>query len=137
MPYFGQEIFMVADEKGSISSEEYKTALKKCHRLAREEGIDKVMKENHLDAIIAPSGGPAWYSDYINGDHSTGGSSSPAAVAGYPNITVPAGYVFGLPVGISFFSKRFQEPTLLKLAYSFEQASRVRQPPKFLTTIKL
>ena len=137
MPYFGQEIFMMADEKGSISSEEYKTALKKCHRLAREEGIDKVMKENQLDAIIAPSGGPAWYSDYINGDHSTGGSSSPAAVAGYPNITVPAGYVFGLPVGISFFSKRFQEPTLLKLAYSFEQASRVRQPPKFLTTIKL
>ena len=126
----------MAEEKGPLSSEEYKSALEKCHKLAREEGIDKVMKENQLDAIIAPSGGPAWFIDYINGDHSTGGSSSPAAVAGYPNITVPAGYVFGLPVGISFFSRRFYEPTLLKLAYAFEQASKARQPPKFLTTIK-
>lgn len=136
MPYFGQEIFKMAEEKGPLSSDEYKSALEKCHKLAREEGIDKVMQENQLDAIIAPSGGPAWFIDYINGDHSTGGSSSPAAIAGYPNITIPAGYVFGLPVGISFFGQRFQEPTLLKLAYAFEQASKARQPPKFLNTIK-
>lgn len=136
MPYFGQEIFKIAKEKESFSSEEYKSALKKCHKLAREEGIDRVMQDNQLDAIIAPSGGPAWFIDYINGDHSTGGSSSPAAVAGYPNITVPAGYVYGLPVGISFFGQRLQEPTLLKLAYAFEQASKARQPPKFLNTVK-
>jgi len=136
MPYFGQEIFKMAEEKGPLSSNEYKSALKKCHKLAREEGIDKIIQENQLDAIIAPSGGPAWFIDYINGDHSTIGSSSPAAVAGYPNITVPAGYVSGLPIGISFFGQKFQEPTILKLAYAFEQASRIRQPPKFLPTIK-
>ena len=137
MPYFGQEIFKMAEEKGSLSEKEYLNALEKCHELSREEGIDKVMKENQLDAIVAPSGGPAWFTDLVNGDHSTGGSSSPAAVAGYPNITVPAGYVLGLPIGISFMGGKLQEPTLLKLAYAFEQASRVRQPPSYLNTIKL
>ena len=136
MPYFGQEIFKLAEKKGPLTSKEYKSALEKCQKLAREEGIDIIIQENQLDAIIAPSGGPAWLIDHINGDHSTGGSSSPAAVAGYPNITVPAGYVYGLPVGISFFGQNFQEPTLLKLAYAFEQASKARQPPKFLNTIK-
>ncbi len=137
MPYFSQEIFKMAEEKGPLSSEEYKTALEKCQKLAREEGIDKIIQENQLDAIVAPSGGPAWFIDYINGDHSTGGSSSPSAVAGYPNITVPAGYVFGLPVGISFIGGLFQEPILLKLAYAFEQAFKVRHPPKYLNTLKI
>jgi len=137
MPYFGQEIFKLAEEKGPLSSEEYKTALEKCQKLAREDGIDKVMQENQLDAIIAPSGGPAWLIDYKKGDRFTGESSSPAAVAGYPNITVPAGYVFGLPVGISFFAGIFQEPVLFKLAYAFEQASKVRQSPKYLDTLKI
>ncbi len=137
MPYFDQEIFKRAEEKGPLSSEEYKTALEKCQKLAREEGIDKVIQENQLDAIVAPSGGPAWFIDYINGDHSTGGSSSPSAVAGYPNITIPAGYVFGLPIGISFIGGLFQEPVLLKLAYAFEQASKVWQPPNYRKTLKI
>jgi len=135
MPYFGQEIFKMSEEKGPLSDEEYKTALEKCQRLSREEGIDKLINENQLDAIIAPSGGPAWIIDYINGDHSTGGSSSPSAVSGYSNITVPMGYIFGLPVGISFIGGLFQEPVLLKLAYAFEQATKIRKPPKFQKTI--
>jgi len=137
MPYFGQELFIMASEKGSITSDEYKKALNKCHRLARDEGINHILKEHQLDAILAPSGGAAWIIDYINGDHFTGGSSSIAAVAGYPNITVPAGYVFGLPVGISFFGDAFQEPKLLKIAYAFEQATKIRIPPKFLSKIEL
>ncbi len=137
MPYFGQEAFILATEKDSIESEEYKEALERCHCLTRDEGIDAVLKEHQLDAIIAPSGGAAWLIDYINGDHSTGGSSSAAAVSGYPNITVPAGYIHGLPVGISFFSGAFQEPKLLKIAYSFEQATKIRKPPEFLPTVEL
>lgn len=137
MPYFGQELFIMANEKGPITNSEYKEALKKCHRLAREEGIDTILNEQKLDAIVAPSGGVAWLIDYINGDHSTGGSSSVAAVAGYPNITVPAGYVYGLPVGISFFSGAFQEPKLLKIAYAFEQATNIRKPPKFLSKVEI
>jgi amidase len=137
MPYFGQELFTMANEKESITSNEYKEALEKCHRLAREEGIDAILKEHQLDAIVGPSGGAAWLIDYINGDHGTVGSSSAAAVAGYPNITVPAGYVYGLPVGISFFSSAFQEPKLLKIAYAFEQATKIRNPPKFLPKVEL
>ncbi len=137
MPYFDQELFLMATEKGSIENNEYKDALKQCHRLAREDGIDKVLREYQLDAIVAPSGGNAWLIDYINGDHSLGGSSSAAAVAGYPNITVPAGYIYGLPVGISFFSGPFQEPELLKIAYAFEQLTKVRKSPVFLPTVEL
>ena len=137
LPYFGQELFTMANEKGPITSDEYKEALEKCLRLARDEGIDAVLNEHKLDAIVAPSGGAAWLIDYINGDHGTVGSSSAAAVAGYPNITVPAGYVYGLPVGISFFSGAFEEPKLLKIAYAFEQATKIRRPPIFLPKVEL
>ncbi|MGH9942619.1 MAG: amidase [Pyrinomonadaceae bacterium] len=130
MPYFGQEILLMAEKKGPLTSRAYRQALAKNHRLARAEGIDAVMRRHRLDAIVAPTGGPPWMTDLINGDHFSGGSSTPAAVAGYPNITVPAGYVFDLPVGISFFGAAYTEPKLFKLAYAFEQATKLRQPPK-------
>jgi amidase len=131
MPYFGQEIFIKAQEKGPLTSKAYRLALSKNHRLSRTEGIDATMQKHKLDAIIAPTGGPAWPTDLINGDHFGGGSSSAAAVAGYPNITVPAGYVHGLPVGISFFGRAYSEPVLIKLAYAFEQATKFRRAPEF------
>jgi amidase len=109
-------------------------ALRKNHLLTRAQGIDAVMKKNRLDAMIAPTGGPPWPTDWANGDHFTGGYSSASAVAGYPHITVPAGYVFGLPVGISFFGGAFSEPKLIKVAYAFEQATKARRTPKFLPT---
>ncbi len=137
MPYFGQEIFLKAQEKGPLSDKAYQEALQTCQRLARVEGIDKVVAEHKLDAIVAPTGGPAWTTDLINGDHFGGGSSSAAAVSGYPNITVPAGFVFGLPVGMSFMGPAFSEPTLLRLAYGFEQATRVRRAPRLLATADL
>jgi amidase len=137
MPYFGQDVFLKAEAKGPLTTKDYQDALAKNHRLARTEGIDQVMDKFHLDAIIAPTGSPAWLTDLVDGDHSSGGSSSPAAVAGYPNINVPAGFVFGLPVGISFFGRAWSEPTLIKLAYSFEQATKFRQPPHFLPTAPL
>jgi amidase len=137
MPYFGQDLMYKAQEKGPLTETEYLEALEKNHRLSRDEGIDAILTEHKLDAIIAPSGGPAWMIDYVNGDHHSGGSSAPAAVAGYPNITVPAGFVFGLPIGISFFSGAYQEPTLIKLAFAFEQATKIRQKPKFLPTSDL
>ncbi|HEX8707486.1 MAG TPA: amidase family protein, partial [Pyrinomonadaceae bacterium] len=132
MPYFGQEIFIRAEAKGPLSNRDYQEALKKNLRLSRTEGIDAVMTKHRLDAIIAPTGGPPWTNDLVNGDHFSGSSSTPAAVAGYPNINVPAGYIHGLPVGISFFGRAYSEPTLIKLAYGFEQATRFRRPPRFL-----
>jgi amidase len=137
MPYFGQEIFIRAEAKGPLTSRDYKLALAKNHRLSRAEGIDAVMIKHRLDALVAPTGGPPWPTDLINGDHFSGASSTPAAVAGYPNINVPAGYIFGLPVGISFFGRAYSEPTLIKLAYAFEQATNLRRPPKFLPTVDL
>lgn len=137
MPYFGQDIFVQAQEKGSLAEQEYRDALAKNQRLSRAEGVDAVLKEHRLDAILAPTGGPAWLTDLVVGDHFGGGSSRPAAVAGYPSVTVPAGYVFGLPVGISFIGTAWSEPALLKFAYAFEQATRVRRAPRFLPTVEL
>ncbi len=136
MPYFGQEHMLTAQEKGSLRDKNYREALAKNLLLTRKNGIDAVMKKYKLDAIIVPSGGPAWMIDLANGDAINWDmeSTSPAAVAGYPHITVPMGYVFGLPVGISFFAKAWQESTLIKLAYAFEQATQVRIAPKFLKT---
>lgn len=137
MPFFGQEIFLLAQEKGSLADEEYQKAAKTALNLAGKEGIDKLLQDHNLDTIIAPSGSPAWLTDLINGDHFTGGSSTIAAVAGYPSITVPAGYIHELPIGISFIGGAFKEGILLKIAYSFEQASKVRFSPKFLPTLTL
>lgn len=137
MQYFGQDLFIKAQEKGPLTSPKYLAALKKNHLLTRSQGIDLVLKQHRLDALIAPTGGPPWPTDLVNGDHFTGGYSSASAVAGYPHITVPAGYVFGLPVGISFFAGAYSEPGLLKIAYAFEQATKARRAPKFLTTANL
>ncbi|HYV10109.1 MAG TPA: amidase [Pyrinomonadaceae bacterium] len=136
MPYFGQDIMIKAEAKGPLTSKPYLGALRKNHLLTRAQGIDAVMKKNRLDALVAPTGGPSWPTDWINGDHFTGGYSSASAVAGYPHITVPAGYVFGLPVGISFFGGAYSEPRLIKIAYAFEQATKVRRPPQFLSTAR-
>jgi amidase len=140
LPYFGHERMEAALKKGPLTGKRYLNALAKNHRLSREEGIDAVTKEHKLDAIVCPSGGPAWMIDLINGDGIRSwdvDSTSYAAVAGYPHITVSAGYIFGLPVGLSFFAGAWQEPTLIRLAYAFEQATQVRVPPKFLLTADL
>ena len=137
MPYFGQDLFLKAQEKGPLTDKEYVAALAANHKLSREGGIDGVMDKFRLDAIVAPTGGPAWLIDLVDGDHAGGGSSNAAAVAGYPNINVPAGFIFGLPVGISFFGRAWSEPVLLKIAYGFEQLVKARQKPQFLEKVKI
>jgi amidase len=136
MPYFGQDLFQKAQAKGPLSDKDYTVALAANQALSRQHGIDGVMDKFHLDALVAPSGAPAWVTDLANGDHDVGGSSNAAAVAGYPNITVPAGFAFGLPVGISFFGRPWSESTLLRIAYGFEQLLKARKPPRFLDTIQ-
>jgi amidase len=140
LPYFGHERMEAALEKGPLTGKRYLNMLEKNHRLTREEGIDAVMREHKLDAIVCPSGGPAWMIDLVNGDGVRNwdmDSTSYAAMAGYPHITVPAGHIFGLPIGLSFFASAWQEPTLIRLAYAFEQATQVRVTPQFLPTADL
>ena len=137
MPFFGQELFEMAEKKGPLTSDEYRRALETCRRLSRAEGIDAALAQHRLDAIVAPTGDPAWTTDCLNGDHFTGGSSTPAAVAGYPSITVPAGTVFGMPVGISFIGGAWTDATLLRLAYAFERATLARRRPGFFASASL
>ncbi len=134
LPYFGQELLLMTQETTSLVDPLYLDALAENQRLSREEGIDAVMDTYHLDALVMPSGSPPWRIDLINGDHSTGSSSQPAALAGYPAISVPAGFTFELPVGITFIGRAYSEPTLIKLAYAFEQGTKVRHSPSYLPT---
>ena len=129
MPWFGQEIFIEAQKKGPLTDAAYQEARQKCIRLARAEGIDAVMEQHKLDALVTLTGGPAWFIDWVNGDSGGGGCSQPAAVAGYPHVTVPAGFIRGLPVGLSFFGRAWSEPRLLELAYAYEQATHARRDP--------
>jgi amidase len=135
MPYFGQELFEQAQAKGPLSTPGYRQALATCKRLARTQGLDAVFAKHRLDAIVAPTGNPAWPTDLVNGDHFTGSSSTPAAVAGYPSVSVPMGYAWGLPVNLSFIGRAWSEPTLIRLAYAFEQITMHRKAPRFLPTL--
>jgi amidase len=135
MPFFGQELFESAQKKGTLASAPYRAALARCRLLARAQGLDVVFKQHRLDALVAPTGSPAWTTDLVNGDHFTGASSTPAAVAGYPSITVPAGDAFGLPIGISFNGAAWSEPKLIALAYAYEQATKHRHPPTFKASV--
>ena len=137
LPYFGQEILELALNIGPITDDAYREALETSHRLSRTEGIDAVMDEYDLDALVAPTGSPAWPTDLVNGDHFLGASSSPAAMAGYPLVTVPAGYSYGLPVGLTFMGRAWSEPTLIGLAYAFEQATMHRRAPQFIPAPEL
>ena len=134
MPFFNQEIFEMAQKKGPLTDRAYQQALKQCRLMTQKQGIDAVADKNRLDAIVAPSNAPTWLIDTVNGDCGSGyvSSSSLAAVAGYPNISVPAGFARGLPIGISLFGKAFTEERLIEIAYSFEQATKARRLPKFL-----
>ncbi len=134
MPYFGQELFLQAQAKGPLTDRAYLDALGRNHARGREQGIDAALAKYHVDALVAPTASPAWKTDLVNGDHFLGASSGPAAIAGYPLISVPAGFAFGLPVGITFMGTAFSEPTLIKLAYGFEQVSKARRTPSFLPT---
>jgi amidase len=137
MPYFEQELMEQAQAKGDLTQKEYLDALTFNQRTSRTEGIDALLNQHQLDAIVGPTAGPAFVIDLVDGDGSGGGCSSPAAVAGYPHVTVPAGFDFGLPVGISFFGTAWTEPKLLRIAYAFEQARQARRPPRFLPTADL
>jgi amidase len=134
MPFFAQEHFEKAAEKGPLTDRAYLDALETCRRLSRDEGLDAVIDEHRLDAVVAPSNAPAWLTDYANGDHYVGGNSTPAAVAGYPNVTVPMGFAFDLPIGISFVGRPWSEGLLIRLASSFERSTVARRPPASVPT---
>jgi len=137
MPYFGQDQMLKAETKGDINSKAYADLVARLNRIARQDGIDAILSKRKLDALVAPTDGPAWLTDYVDGDHFTGGCSTPAAVAGYPHVTVPAGEVSGLPVGLSFFGAARSEAKLIRYAFAFEQATKARRAPKFLPSVKL
>jgi amidase len=137
MPFFGQETLLSAQKKGPLSAPGYRTALTTCRARSRVAGIDRVMTRLRLDALVAPTGSPAWLTDLVNGDHFLGASSTPAAVAGYPSITVPAGFVRGLPVGVSFMGRAWSEASLIQYAFAYEQATHHRKPPQLLPTVPL
>jgi amidase len=136
MPFFGQERLISSQSRGPLTDPAYVEAVNKIQRLTREEGIDALVREHRLDAIVAPTWGPAWLTDHVLGDGLDGGSSAgPAAIAGYPDITIPMGFLSGLPVGVSFFGPAWSEPKLLAIAYSYEQATQHRKPPELLPTL--
>jgi amidase len=135
MPFFAQELFMQAEAKGPLTDAEYLKARADCVRLSRQEGIDALLGKHKLDAIVTLTSGPAWFTDHVNGDRDTGGCTTPAAVAGYPHITVPGGFYSGLPIGLSFFGAAWSEPTLFKLAYGWEQQMNARRKPGFASSV--
>jgi len=135
MPFFGQDIMIKAQAKGPLTEKAYLDALANDQKLSREQGIDAAMDKNKLDALITPTGGPAWITDLITGDHFGGGYSTASAVAGYPHITVPAGFTHNLPVGLSFFGRAYSEAALIKIAYAYEQATKHRRAPTFIPTL--
>jgi len=136
MPYFKQSIFEASQKRGDLKSKEYRDALEMSRKLSRDEGIDAIMKKERLDAIVAHSNAPTWLIDTVNGDcfSSYIGSSTPAAVAGYPAVTVPAGYIKELPIGVTFMGGAWSEGTLIRLAYAYEQATKARRAPRYLVT---
>ncbi|MDQ6921122.1 MAG: amidase family protein, partial [Candidatus Dormibacteraeota bacterium] len=135
LKWFGQELFIQAQATTGLDDPKYLATLALSHRLSREEGIDAVLKQHNLDALVAPTGSPAWVTDLVDGDHFTTASSTPAAQAGYPLVSVPAGFTFGLPVNVTFSGTAYSEPKLIALAFAFEQATKARRPPKFTPTI--
>jgi len=137
MPLFGQELFIDSEKKGPLTTPAYRKARETCLRLSRKQGIDAVMDKHKLDALVAPTQAPVWLIDWVNGDYSGGSCTTPAAVAGYPHVTVPMGQVRGLPVGLSFFGRAWSEVKLLALAYAYEQATHARKPPTFAASAAL
>jgi amidase len=136
MPYFGQELFLKAQDKGPLSDKAYIEALAKCRTLSRTEGLDAAFAKHRVDAFVAPTGSPAWPIDLLNGDHFLGASSTPAAVSGYPSLTLPVGYSFGLPVGMTLIGPAWSEGRLIQLAYAYEKALQPRRPPRYLSTVE-
>jgi len=134
MKWFGQDVFIAAEHTGPLSDPAYVKARRDATTIARQ-AINHALAAHDLDAIIAPTNSPAWTTDLVNGDHFLLGSSSPAAISGYPDITVPAGYSDGLPVGMSLMAGKWSEPKLIALAYAWEHATQVRRPPQFLPHI--
>ncbi len=135
MPFFGQELFYAAQATSNLERSQYVDALRTCLSLSREQGIDAALKKFDVQALVCPTGSPAWPTDLINGDHLISPFPTPAGMAGYPTISVPAGFSFGLPVGVSFIGSAYSEPTLIRLAFAFEQASKARKPPEFLPSV--